>query len=78
MKQYFIILITIMYLVWVMVSFFILDRIAEDLRGKHPSLIDKHWKRILWLLGCFLFIPILMIPCLALEAVKEFISGNKN
>jgi hypothetical protein len=67
----------IIYLSWVLASFFILPRLTEDLRSKCPSLMDKRWKRILWLLSCLLLIPIFLIPLTALDAVKEFISGEE-
>jgi hypothetical protein len=49
----------------------------EDIKKKYPSLIDKRWKRILWILSCLFFIPILLIPCFALDAIKEFLEGPK-
>jgi len=66
------------YPFWVMVSFFILSRMSEDMKEKCPSLIDKRWKRVLWLLSCLLFIPLLLIPISVLGAVKEFITGEED
>lgn len=67
----------IIYFCWVIMSVFILARIAEDISKKYPSFMDKRWKRILWLLSCLLFIPLLLIPLFVLEMIREFISGNK-
>ncbi|MFZ6016353.1 MAG: hypothetical protein ACOYU0_01820 [Nitrospirota bacterium] len=55
-----------------------LSRIADEIKQKYPSLMDKPWKRRLWILSCFLFVPMLFaIPYLAIDAVKEFISEDK-
>ncbi|MEW6481578.1 MAG: hypothetical protein AB1397_00985 [bacterium] len=78
MKLSTVITIVIGYLGWVIISFFMLNRMADEIRLKAPSLIDKRWKRILWVLSCFLFVPIVVgIPYFAIDAVKEFISEDK-
>lgn len=77
MKTITIVSIIIIYLGWALITFFLLSRMEEDIRKKWPSLIDKRWKRVLWLLSCLLFIPILIIPCFALDAIKEFLTGDK-
>lgn len=77
MKTITIVSIIFVYFGWVMISFFLLSRMADEIKEKHPSLIDKQWKRVLWLLSSLLFIPILIIPCFALNAIKEFLLGDK-
>lgn len=76
MKQFTIIMIAAGYLLGVVLSFVALTRIEDDLKQRCPSLMDRRWKRILWLLSCLLFIPLFLILLFVLDIVKEFISGD--
>lgn len=76
MKIITILSIIIIYFGWAIISFFLLSHMEEDIRKKYPSLINKRWKRILWLLSRLFFIPILIIPFFALDSIKEFLEGK--
>lgn len=70
------------YLALVLFSFLYLTSLALELKEKHPWLIDRRWKRILWLLSCLLFIPYLVtmagFPRFVIEEVRKFLSGGKD
>jgi hypothetical protein len=55
---------------------------SKDFELKHPSLIDRKWKRVLWLASCLVFIPVVImiikIPFFVIDEVKKFIKGRKD
>ncbi len=78
MKLHIIIIAVTVCIFWVSICFFMISSMAGDLEERHPSFIDKRWKRVLWLLSSIFFIPILaLIPYFAIQAIKEFISGDE-
>jgi hypothetical protein len=49
--------------------------------GVHPKyLTDKKWKRVLWLISCFVFIPVIVfivqMPFYVFGEIKKFITGE--
>lgn len=70
------------YVVFVLASFAWLAGPIEDVfRERYPKLIDKKWKRILWLLSCFIFMPfsasLLWLYSIIADDVKRFISRDE-
>ena len=69
------------YIAMVIFSFLLLVGLAMDFEQKHPSLINKKWKKVLWLLSCLFFIPYLVFisgfPSFFKEATKRFFSIGK-
>ncbi|MDA8090117.1 MAG: hypothetical protein M0Z61_07835 [Nitrospiraceae bacterium] len=45
---------------------------------KHPRLVDRTWKKVLWALSCLLFIPYLAymttVPSFLADEAKRFLS----
>ena len=45
---------------------------------KHPRLVDRTWKKVLWSLSCLLFIPYMVylttVPSFLAEEAKRFLS----
>jgi len=72
----------IAYFSMVLISLLMLTGIARELEQKRPSLINKRWERILWLISCLLFIPALStavrIPSFVLGELREFIASGNN
>jgi hypothetical protein len=73
MKLPFIIMI---YLGWVLISFLILLPLSEEIKERHPSFMDKYWKRVLWVLSCLIFFPLFFTLIFVIELVREFIRGD--
>ncbi len=69
------------YSAMVLVSFLFLTSMTAQLEEKYPWLMDKGWKRILWLLSCLMFIPYLVLmagfPSFLIEELKKFLSRTK-
>lgn len=68
------------YLIFLMLSFFILKILRRELKEKMQYLIDKKWKRVLWLGSCFLFVPFLIgimrLSFVIFEETRDFIDGK--
>ena len=57
-----------------------LNAISEKVEEKHPRLIDKRWKRVIWLLSCFPLASLLVMvetPSFIIEEVRWFLSMGK-
>lgn len=69
------------YLGMVYFSLSMLGALAMKLEADHPGLIDKRWKRVLWILSSFLLIPHLILmepPAFILEEIRWFLNGRKD
>ena len=69
------------YLAMVIFSFLYLTGLSLEPEEKHPKLIDKKWKRVLWLISCALFVPYLLtlagLPSFLIEEIRKFISEGR-
>lgn len=69
------------YIAMVLFSFLFLTAFGPELAEKHPQLMDKGWKRVLWLLSCLLFIPYIVImagfPSFLIGELRKFLSTGK-
>ncbi|MDA8091928.1 MAG: hypothetical protein M0Z52_12290 [Actinomycetota bacterium] len=69
------------YFAMVIFSFLYLTGLQFVIEEKHPRLIDKRWKRILWLMSCLLFIPYLItmagFPSYLVREGRRFLSQNQ-
>ncbi|MDA8170660.1 MAG: hypothetical protein M0Z48_02380 [Nitrospiraceae bacterium] len=73
-------LMTAVYLWNVYFSLSMLPAMSEKLEERHPRLIDKRWKRVIWLGSSLLLIPYLVLaepPAFVAEEVRWFLSGAK-
>ncbi len=53
-----------------------LPAVSEGIAERHPSLIDKRWKRVIWLSNCLLLLPYVVLagrPSFATEEVRWFL-----
>ncbi len=69
------------YVPLVFISLFMLIPVGNELRLRHPSLSDRKWKRILWLLSCLILLPMVMliasVPLYLGNELKRFIRGDR-
>jgi len=69
------------YLMFVLLSFLFLTGLYNDFRLRRPHLIDRQWKRVLWLISCLAFIPIfifmIVLPSFLLSELKRVIKGDE-
>ena len=67
-----------LYLGLVFMSFLYLTGMVLDYELHHPPLVNKKWKRVLWLLSCLLFIPLVVfmagLPGYIVSELKRFFS----
>lgn len=70
------------YFPMLLISLLMLKGVSREFEKKNTSLINRRWKRILWLIGCLLFIPLFImaakIPGFILNEIREFIEGRKD
>ena len=63
----------------VLMSIMVLTVIPKEFE-RTPWLVNKKWKRILWVLSCFIMLPlvvvILRIPYFVVQEIKRFIRGS--
>ena len=74
-----IIFLTLAYVVFVLASFvWLVGNVEDVLEQEYPKLIDKKWKRLLWLISCLLFIPYLVtmtgFPVYVIGEIRRFFS----
>ncbi len=66
----------------VIISMLTLKGVVREFEKKNPSLINRRWKRILWVISCLMFIPLFImatkIPGFMLNEIREFIEGRKD
>ncbi len=74
--------VTIAYLSAVLMSFLLLTTMAGIFEEKYPSVMDKRWKKKLWLASCFLFIPVLfflaLFPSFIIGEFRKFLADGKD
>jgi len=75
---------SLIYALTILLSVYILTDVPEELEH-NPGLINRKWKRALWVMGCLVFLPILIVasrgPRSICREIKEFIiaaNGEKN
>ncbi len=72
---------TMAYLGAVLMSFLLLTTMAGIFEEKYPSVMNKRWKKKLWLASCLLFIPILffvaLFPSFVIGEFKKFLADGK-
>ncbi|MDA8090279.1 MAG: hypothetical protein M0Z61_08690 [Nitrospiraceae bacterium] len=71
------------YIFFVFLAFFwVLMGFSQLLCEKYPRLINRKWKRVLWLLSCFLLIPLpaslLGVYSFISEEIKDFINWDED
>jgi hypothetical protein len=63
----------------VLMSIMVLTVIPKEFE-RMPWLVNKKWKRVLWLLSCFILLPpavvILRLPFFVVQEINKFIRGN--
>lgn len=69
----------IIYFSMFLLSFLMLTDIIREFEQKYPSLVNRRWKRMLWLISCLLFIPLVIVwvkfPFFILDEIRAFLGG---
>lgn len=72
----------IIYFSMVMISFLMLTSIVREFEQKHTSLVNRRWKRMLWLISCLFFIPLFIVwvkfPFFILDEIRAFLGGRND
>jgi len=78
-KQGWILLIGIVYAALALLSIAVLTEVPDELE-RNKWLINKTWKRALWVMSCLLLMPLLIIgsrgPRCIFGIIKDFIMGE--
>jgi hypothetical protein len=78
-KQGWILFIGVVYSALTLLSIAILTEVPEELE-RNKWLINKKWKRALWVMSCLLLLPLLIIgskaPRFIFEIIMDFIMGE--
>src|SRR5271169_4523340 len=78
-KEVVIAAIGILYAAFVLLAIVVTVTVPTEFE-RHPGLIDRKWKRILWVLGCILLLPLLMIamrgPISVWTDIEAFITSG--
>jgi hypothetical protein len=57
-----------------------LTGIVREFEQKHPFLVNRRWKRMLWLISCLFFIPLFIVwvkfPFFILDEIRAFLGGR--
>lgn len=68
-----------LYATSLIASFFVLTIFHKEFE-RSPWLINKKWKRALWIASCFMFVPLLVIvfrlPRFIFSEIRDFLMGN--
>jgi len=72
----------IIYFSLFLLSFLMLTGIVREFEQKYPLLVNRRWKRMLWLISCLLFIPLFIVwmkfPFFILDEMRAFLGGKNN
>lgn len=72
----------IIYFSLFLLSFLMLTGIVREFEQKYPLLVNRKWKRMLWLISCLLFIPLFIVwvklPFFILDEIKTFLGGRND
>lgn len=72
----------IIYFSMFLLSFLMLTSIVSECEQKYPSLVNRWWKRMLWLINCLFFIPLCIVfinfPSFILGEIKTFFEGSND
>jgi len=74
-----IVFVVIIYVVFVWLSIEGMISVLEEFEH-NPWLIDRRWKRALWIISCLIFTPLLILasraPRYLFSEIKDFIIGS--
>jgi hypothetical protein len=69
------------YPLFLIASFFALTVLPKEF-ARNPWLIDRKWKRVLWVVSCLFFVPFMVIfftiPRFIFSEIRGFITGAED